>query len=155
MRAPAASGRPHLLFLLFASAAFALDQIAKLAAVAFLPAGKPLPLLGGPLRLTLTHNSAGAFGLLPGGWLPVAASALISAAIIAYVLAGNLDRAPGRAIPLGLIIGGALGNLLDRLRTGAVVDFLDLQVWPVFNIADIAVSAGTALLALTLIRRKA
>ncbi len=155
MRAPASSGRPHFLFLWLAVATFALDQLSKLAALAFLPTGSSRPLLDGVLRLTLTHNTAGAFGFFPGGWPAIAVSALISVAIIVYCLTGNLVRAPGRALPLALITGGALGNLLDRLRTGGVIDFLDLRVWPVFNVADIGITIGAALLALELIRRKA
>jgi signal peptidase II len=154
MRAPAASGRPQLLFVLVASGALALDQAAKLAAVALLDPTRPLALLGGALRLTLTHNTGGAFGLLPGGWFHVVASALISGVILAYVFTGHLAQGPGRALPLGLIVGGALGNLLDRLQSGAVTDFIDLQVWPVFNVADIGITVGVALLALELIRRR-
>jgi signal peptidase II len=59
-----------------------------------------------------------------------------------------------RSIPLGLIVGGALGNLLDRIRLGAVVDFVDLQVWPVFNAADTAITVGMLLLAVEMFRRR-
>jgi signal peptidase II len=57
-------------------------------------------------------------------------------------------------LPLGLVLGGSLGNLVDRTRTGAVVDFVDLQVWPVFNLADVAITVGVALLMLDIARRR-
>ncbi len=154
MRASAGSGRPLLLFAGASLAAFALDQGTKLAAFRYLERQQPLPVLGGVLQLTLTHNPGSAFGLVSQGWIPIAASTVACVVILAYVLAGGLAGARRRGVALGLIGGGALGNLLDRLRTGGVVDFIDLRVWPVFNVADIAVTIGVALLALQLVRRR-
>jgi len=154
MRVSAERGRPLFIFGAVAAAAFALDQGTKILAVAHLDPGSFVPLLGGWLRLTLTHNVGSAFGLIGSGAIPLAASALVCVVVLGYVFRGGLVRAPGRSMPLGLIVGGALGNLLDRVRTGGVIDFIDLRVWPVFNIADAAITIGVGLLAIGLARRR-
>lgn len=147
-------GRPLLVFAVTAATAFALDQGAKALAVAHLDPASPMPLLGGWLRLTLTHNVGSAFGIIRSGTIPLAASALVCVVVLGYVFRGGLARAPGRGVALGLVVGGALGNLLDRVRTGGVVDFIDLRVWPVFNLADAVITIGVGLLALGVIRRR-
>lgn len=154
MRVSAERGRPLLIFGAVAAAAFALDQGTKILAVAHLDPGSSVLLLGGWLRLTLTQNVGSAFGLIRSGTIPLAASALVCVVILGYVFRGGLVRAPVRSMPLGLVVGGALGNLLDRVRTGGVVDFIDLQVWPVFNIADAAITIGVGLLAIGIARRR-
>jgi signal peptidase II len=113
-----------------------------------------VPLFGGPLQLTLTRNTGSAFGLISASAVLVVAGILVSVVVLAYVAAGRLTARPRRALPLGLVLGGSLGNLADRLRLGAVVDFIDLRVWPVFNVADIAITVGVGLLALDLLRRR-
>jgi signal peptidase II len=77
--------------------------------------------------------------------------AAISAAVLVYALRGGLRGRPELAAPLALVAGGSLANLLDRLRLGAVVDFIDVHVWPVFNVADAAITAGAAWLAVRLL----
>jgi len=154
MRVSAERGRPLLIFGAVAAAAFALDQGTKILAVAHLDPGSFVPLLGGWLRLTLTHNVGSAFGLIRSGTIPIAASALVCVVVLGWVFRGGLARAPGRSMSLGLVVGGALGNLSDRVRTGGVVDFIDLQVWPVFNLADAAITIGVGLLAIGLARRR-
>ena len=101
------------------------DQASKAAIEANLVPGEQVDGLG-PLTLTNTHNTGVAFGLAGGG----------GAAVIVSTLAA-----------LGLLAGGALGNLSDRVRDGAVTDFIDLPLWPAFNLADVAITAGVALLA--------
>ncbi len=124
-----------------------LDQATKLWALATLSPGRPVPVLDHVLQWSLVHNAGAAFGLPPLGWVLIAIGFLCCLAIPIFVL-----RQPGlslgQAVLLGLLWGGSAGNLLDRLRTGAVVDFIDLRVWPVFNIADIAITVGFLLLAL-------
>jgi len=75
--------------------------------------------------------------------------------ILALLFRATLRLAPGKWVPvcLGLILGGAVGNLIDRLRFGGVVDFLDFRVWPVFNLADSCITVGAALLAVSLWRK--
>lgn len=153
VRASAASGRLHALFVAGALGALALDQATKYLALGRLPGGDPVPVLGGPVCFTLTLNTGSAFGLVSAAPVLLAVGGLVCVAVLAYVIGGRLSARPARALPLGLVLGGSVGNLLDRLRFGAVVDFIDLRVWPVFNVADVAVTVGVALLAVDLIRR--
>jgi signal peptidase II len=155
MGASAVTGRPFLLFWLTAAAGFVLDQLAKAAAVRFLPAHQSRALLGDWVRLTLTHNPGSAFGLISSGGALIAVGAAVCLAVLAYAFLGQgLRRDRGQAIALGLVFGGSAGNLTDRVATGGVVDFIDLRVWPVFNLADIAITAGFVLLALRLVKRR-
>lgn len=153
MGASTGGGRPLVVFSLALLLTGCLDQLAKFFAAIHLTPGAPIRLWG-VIQLSLTHNAGSAFGLFRGGWLPVSATIVVCVVVLGYVCGGGLRRAPKRSIPLGLIVGGALGNLLDRLRLGAVVDFIDLQVWPVFNLADIAITVGIFLLALEALRRR-
>ncbi|GBC75883.1 Lipoprotein signal peptidase [bacterium HR07] len=128
-------------------AVVALDQISKALAIRALTPGRPVELIDGVLRLTLTSNDGGAFGLFQGfGGVIAVLAALVSVGIIGLVLWGPPQR---RAMTIGLIgiAGGALGNLIDRVTRGAVIDFLELRwqnfSWPVFNLADAAIVMGT------------
>ena len=124
------------------------DQLTKAWALAALDDG-PIRVLG-PVRLALTRNKAGAFGL-GGAFVPLLA---VGATVLVVVLVtrGDLVRRPLLAVAAGLVLGGALGNLGDRLfrspglLRGAVVDFVDLRWWPVFNVADSAITCGCLLL---------
>lgn len=130
-----------------------LDQVSKQLAEAFLDFQQPLPLLPS-FNLTLMYNQGAAFSFLSdaGGWqrwLFAALALLISLAIVWWMK--GLDRRERRlAVALALILGGALGNLIDRLLYGYVVDFLDVYYadwhWPAFNIADSAITVGAALM---------
>ena len=141
----------------FAATAFALDQGTKalaLSAPSLTTGVEILPLL----NLVLVRNNGVSFGML-GGFAPWWVLALLGLGIVA-VLSVLLWRARSRiaSIALGLLIGGALGNVLDRLRYAAVTDFLDLHVaayhWPAFNLADVAVVCGAALLLLDSFRAR-
>jgi signal peptidase II len=134
-----------------AVAAYVLDRVTKLWVEHTLAGRPPLEVIPGVLSLNYTTNSGGAFGI--GGsapWLFATATIVVSALIV--FVSVRLTR-PAVAIALGLILGGALGNLTDRaLRgpglSGPVTDFIDLQVWPVFNLADSAIVVGAILLAI-------
>ncbi|MGI9079259.1 MAG: signal peptidase II [Acidimicrobiales bacterium] len=126
----------------------ALDQLTKAWAMHDLADG-PVDVVG-PVRFALTRNTAGAFGL-GGALVPfLAVGALV--AVVALVTRADLIARPGLALAAGLVLGGALGNLVDRLARspgllrGAVVDFVDLRWWPVFNLADAAITCGCLLL---------
>jgi signal peptidase II len=130
----------------------ALDQGAKALAENNLTAGKSAGLVG-PLDLTLSHNQGAAFGLAGGGGI-----GLVLLAVAALVLVGLLfARDPARPwmwVAVGLVGGGALGNLIDRALAGEVTDFIDLPHWPPFNLADVAIVAGVVLLAAIYLREK-
>jgi signal peptidase II len=127
-----------------------LDQGAKALAEHNLSAGESVDLIG-PLDLTLSHNQGAAFGLAGGG-----GAGLVLLAVAALVLVGLLfarDPArPGMWIAVGLVGGGALGNLIDRALSGEVTDFIDLPRWPPFNLADVTIVAGVILLATIYLR---
>ena len=103
------------------------------------------PLIGRTILLTRVHNLGGALGIFPGsGALFIVVSIAASAWIIFYLLR-HRDLRPTMAIGLALLLGGALGNLIDRLAYGYVLDFLEIRGLFVNNFADVCVSVGTAL----------
>lgn len=142
-----------------AAAVVLLDQITKLMAQGMLAPYLPVPVLPG-LNLTLVHNTGAAFSFLSnsGGWQRWALAGF--AAVVSVALVVILARLPRREwltrTALALILGGALGNLMDRVRLGVVVDFVDVYAgrwhWPAFNLADSAITAGAALLILGVLR---
>jgi len=139
-----------------------LDQLTKFAVLGALPPGARVEVVDGLVALTLVMNPGLAFGLLgnlPATWRWVVAALSIIALIV-------LARVAVRVLPgggyvdlaaIGLIFGGAVGNLIDRGRFGAVVDFIDVYYrdwhWPAFNVADSAITVGVLLLALRLLAR--
>jgi signal peptidase II len=135
---------------------YVLDRITKVLAERNLQGREPVELVPGVFQLRFTTNPGGAFGLFGGlTWLFVTAS--IAVVLVIVVVSRKL---PSRvtAVALGLILGGALGNLTDRLVrgpgfSGEVVDFLDFLVWPVFNVADSAIVVGALILVVGGIRR--
>jgi len=137
-----------------------LDQAAKWVALHHLPPGAPVAVIDGFFSLTLVMNPGLAFGMLgtvPPGWRWVVALLSVAAVGVLAMLATRLLPEGGRiaAVAIGMIFGGAAGNLIDRARFGAVVDFLDFYWrgwhWPAFNVADSAISVGVALLALRML----
>jgi signal peptidase II len=129
------------MFWLIAAVVFVLDQASKYWVVATLHPTQTVPLIPGVLHLTRTHNTGIAFGLLDGrGWLTIPLSVIVMGGIVVYLRRAN--PSPFVQVMLGLLFGGAAGNLLDRLRYGYVVDMFDLLVWPVFNVADIAITVA-------------
>jgi signal peptidase II len=134
-----------------AGAAYLLDRITKSWASSALAGRSPIRVIPGVLSLTYTTNSGGAFGL--GRSAPwVFAGATIVVSIVIVIVSFRLPSG-SMAIALGLILGGALGNLTDRALNGPglsghVTDFVDLHVWPVFNLADSAIVFGAIVLAL-------
>jgi signal peptidase II len=122
----------------------AIDQATKqLAATRILPNDQVDVIPG--LQLTNTRNTGVAFGALEGGGLIVALLIGLSlAALVAYFVV-NRERA-WLWLPVGLLFGGALGNLADRAREGAVIDFIDPIAWPAFNVADSCIVIGVAAL---------
>ena len=141
----------------------ALDQLTKLVALARLSPGLPVPLVEGLLALTLVMNPGLAFGIFaatPPEWRWLVALLSLSALSVLALLSVRLLPAGGwpAAVSLGLIFGGAVGNLIDRGRFGAVVDFIDFHWqgyhWPAFNVADSAITTGVGLLVLRLLIRR-
>ena len=148
--------KPNALVWLWLSAlVIALDQLSKWwAEQALQPAGLPHPVIPGLLNWTLAFNSGAAFSFLAGGsgwqrWFFVLLALVISAVLMAW-----LARTPRRewrtGMPLALIVGGAMGNLIDRLHAATVTDFIQVYFrqwsYPVFNLADCGITVGAVLL---------
>jgi signal peptidase II len=108
----------------------------------------------GPLGLTLAHNEGVAFGLASGGGGALIALTVAALVFVAVLFARDPTR-PGMWIAFGLLGGGAVGNLADRLRADAVTDYVDLLSWPPFNLADVAVTLGVLVLAFSYLREPA
>jgi signal peptidase II len=147
-----------LLPLLLAVAALvvAIDQVAKAIAVAQLTDHAPVELLGGALTLRLIRNPGAAFGLATGFTVVFTIFAVVVAVVVVRI--GSRLRNRVWAIALAMLLGGAVGNLIDRLfrepgaLRGHVVDFLELPHWPVFNLADSSIVCAGALLVLLTFR---
>ena len=137
----------------------ALDQWTKHWASANLAYREPLRVVGDLVRLTYARNSGIAFSLLAGRGFPLYIFSFI-AALAVFVIFLRHDRMSwSRQLSLAMILGGAVGNLIDRVRTGQVVDFILLSwgrhEFPVFNVADMAVTCGVVLFALVWTRDEA
>jgi signal peptidase II len=142
--------------LAIAAVIFVADQLTKAWALARLQPGRSVPVVSGLVDLTLVFNTGVAFGFLarlPPEWRWVVTIFSLAALVLLVSVAWRIvpqGGALGR-VALGLVFGGAAGNLLDRWRVGAVVDFLDVHWrqyhWPAFNVADSAITVGVVLLA--------
>lgn len=142
-------------FLIPALVVIAVDQITKQLAWHYFDIGRFVEIIPGIFRITLVKNAGAAFGMFEGGRAFFIATSLIAAGVILYI---GLRLPPSqwrKRLLLGLILGGAVGNLIDRVYDGAVIDFLEMGVggywWPVYNVADIAVSVGAVLLLIQLL----
>jgi signal peptidase II len=139
-----------------AAAVIALDQLTKWLASSRLLMGRPVPVLDDFARFTLVHNTGAAFGLFPGSRVPFIVISVLAIAVVIYLFLRETYRSLANRILLGCILGGAIGNLVDRARLGWVVDFIDVGIgsvrWPVFNVADSAVTLGVLFLAWNLAR---
>ena len=136
----------RILFFAVALVVIVLDRLTKSIVDATIPYGTEVAVVGHLVGITNVRNSGAAFGFAPvGPWFFLLASLVVSIGLIFYVV-----RQPGdlRADAiLGLILGGALGNAFDRiLNGGGVTDFINFHFWPVFNVADSAISIGVVLL---------
>ena len=113
--------------------------------------GQSVSLVPGLLDLTYIENDGGAFGILGGSRLLLLAGSAVAVAVVVWML---LSGRPTRLATLGggLILGGAAGNLLDRLNSGVVTDYVHFSFWYIFNAADAAIVTGVALLLLSALR---
>jgi signal peptidase II len=145
--------RTWLRLVLVSSAVVALDLWTKRWATHSLAFQQPLEVIGPFVRFTYTRNSGVAFGLGAGLPFPYYVFSLAAVAAILYLFFKQRVRGFARQLALALIMGGAIGNLIDRVRFGEVVDFIEIGYgrwhWPVFNVADSAVTIGVILFAVT------
>lgn len=135
------------IFYLIAFVIVLCDQLTKHMVIRVFPVGDSRRILGPILSLTHTRNTGGAFSLLQAR-VPVfvvVGIIAVAAMLVAYHRMRESDL--GISAALALALGGAIGNLIDRIRFGYVVDFFDIHVWPIFNIADSAITVAICLLA--------
>ena len=131
------------------------DQLTKFIIHKNLLLNQSFPVIKGIFHLTLIHNRGAAFGILKNK-IPLFIFSSVLAVILIYFYLKK-DKQKNLSIPtlaLSLILGGALGNLVDRIFLGYVVDFLDFRVWPVFNLADSAITIGAILLSYSILTSK-
>ena len=130
------------------------DQLSKCILSHYLSLHRSVPIIKHCFHLTLVHNTGIAFGMLKGNSHFILLVTVVGLMLIVWHLkkefADNLTKQQGVAlcemIAVGLILGGALANMIDRLRLGYVVDFLDFRIWPVFNVADSCITVGALIL---------
>jgi signal peptidase II len=147
--------RKHWILWIVLPLIFACDQVSKAVVEHSVPLYESIPVIGGFFSITHVRNTGAAFGFLAGGTSPfrtlffvaITIGALIVIFLIFRRIKGNMVLIP---LSLAMVIAGAIGNLVDRIRWGYVIDFLDLYWreyhWPAFNIADSAITAGVSLL---------
>ncbi len=134
------------------SAIVAVDQLLKGLVSHFLPPGYTMALLPGVLALTHVRNPGIAFGLRVHISPLIPAAVALTGVFLLFYNSARWTQTRSARVALVLVSGGALGNLIDRLRVGAVIDYIDLHVWPVFNLADAAVTIGAVVFLLALVR---
>jgi signal peptidase II len=136
-----------------AAAVLAVDQATKLLVQATMVQGQSIPVAGWLLRITYIHNPSAAFGLTLGSVNFYIVFSLVASVVVSWYIVRLPRGEYWPRIALGLVLAGALGNVLDRIRIGEVVDFIQIGlserlVWPIFNVADMGVSVGVTLLLL-------
>ena len=153
---PRGADRPRWeIFLGLAAVVLVLDQLAKAWILANVDPARPLGLLGDFVRLVLSRNTGALFGLFRDN---ATLFALVSVVVIGAIawFHGRSPRSAVLSTALGLLLGGAIGNLVDRIRLGYVVDFVDAGIgglrWYTFNVADAAISTALLLLVLLALR---
>jgi signal peptidase II len=139
------AGRSWRRALIVAGLVMVADQLTKSIVRGSLLPGERRTVLSGILDITNTRNKGVAFGALAGGGAVVAAliGLALGALVVYFVLRSDT---PHLWLPVGLLLGGALGNLADRARMGSVTDFIDPRLWPAFNVADSCVVCGVLIL---------
>lgn len=140
----------HAILSIFLTAAFLilLDQLTKVIILNYLSLNESVPVVEGILYLTLVCNRGAAFGLFQNQIFLFIVTAIIVVMLVGFDIKKNGPGSRLYNLAMGLLLAGALGNLLDRLFKGCVVDFIDFRVWPVFNVADSAITIGAVLLGL-------
>ena len=150
-------------FVGLASGVLALDQVAKVWVSAVMRLHETRPVITGFLSLTLVHNTGAAFGILAGERSPLRTwffllVSFLAIGVVLWLLRQLRPEQKTEAAALSLILGGALGNVIDRVRFGKVIDFIDVYFrtyhWPAFNVADAAISVGVLVLFWRLIGHK-
>lgn len=126
------------------------DQAVKYGIVSFMEMGESIPVLPGIFHITYIENPGAAFGMFANQRMIFILAALLVIVAVCAAYRRLMDESRTVRWGVALLLGGAVGNLIDRVRTGRVIDFLDFRIWPVFNIADVGICIGVALLIYTM-----
>lgn len=141
-----------MIFIIVTAVLF-LDQLTKSLVSNKLALNQSVPLIKGILHLTLIHNRGAAFGILKNQITLFIFTSAVAIILIYFNLKDKKQKKhPVYTVSLCLILAGALGNLIDRLFLGYVVDFIDFRIWPVFNVADSAITVGAVLLGYSMLK---
>lgn len=132
-------------FFLVAGIVIGLDQLSKYLVRANMDLGQSIP-EEGFFRFTYGTNTGGVFGFFSNQTFLITVAAIISVVVILLYSRHKMAQSMLVKVSLGLILGGSIGNLIDRIRLGAVTDFIDVGAWPVFNLGDSAIDIGVVLL---------
>ncbi len=124
----------------------AIDQATKAFVRQALSPGDSFPVIANILHLTYVRNPGAAFGILQGKLGLLIAASIIMVAVVLFYTRSIARSEPWLGLGYSLALGGAVGNLIDRIRYGWVTDFVDFRVWPVFNVADTAIFLGVCIL---------
>jgi signal peptidase II len=140
-----------VLAFLVAAITIAADQVSKMVVLHRVPFCERVPFLGNFCRITNIRNSGAVFGVMRGSGTYFTVFSVVAAGALAVAIMLSRKSSTLVKVSLGLVLGGALGNLIDRFRFGAVVDFIDIGFsrsvrWPSFNVADAAITVGVVLL---------
>ena len=133
---------------------FFLDQTTKLMALRFLTGNPSIPVIPKIFHLTLVENQGIAFGMFQNHGSLLLIVITVCVLVLMVYFARTPESSVFHRVCYGFILGGAAGNLIDRIRLGHVVDFLDFRIWPVFNIADTFITIGVSLLLLAAFKDK-
>ncbi len=143
-------GRALVVLLVVAALVVVLDLWTKAVAVDRLVLGQPVSIVGDNVRLTLVYNTGTVWGLFPGNRIPFIVFSVVAIGVILWMFWRTPVAGGWHTVAMALLLGGALGNLHDRVRAGEVTDFIQVGVgghyWPVFNVADSAITVGVTLL---------
>jgi signal peptidase II len=130
---------------LTAIAVLVVDQAVKVAIRGSLQPGEEREVIGSVVQLTYVRNTGVAFGQLSGNGALVALLVAAAVGVLLWYFLTHLDT-PWIWLPAGMVVGGAIGNVIDRVMEGAVTDYVKLPGWPSFNVADVAITAGVILM---------
>ena len=139
---------------LVAGAVLLIDQLSKYLVHLKLVPGESVPIIKNVFHISLIHNTGCVFGLFRHQATILMALSILTIVMILVFYRQLVGSGRIMRVAVGLLIGGASGNLIDRLRFGYVVDFLDFQIWPVFNLADSAVTIGVVLILWNLFHKR-
>lgn len=141
-------------YFMIAGSVLLLDQLVKFVVQHKMQEGLSIPVLPGIFHITYILNPGAAFGLFEEQqWLFILVAVLLVAGV-AVLFRQLLQQPPVMRFGAALLVGGALGNLIDRIRLGKVVDFLDFRIWPIFNVADIAICVGVGFILLAMFKEQ-